>query len=316
MDHTKVEDNKQNPQEENQQEGMEQEQPVKKKNRFIFRNLNADQRKQLSSASAGAFLGGIGAFPFASLVSNNQTEEVEPPSLEANPAPDPLPEPVIIYTDAPFAESVTNDMSFNEAFATARREVGAGGFFEWRGNTYNTYYKEEWDALSSSEQDQFMASVHNSTDYESAEVVSEEAIADNGLDVVDGQATEIVDASSETYGVDTNSDGDPDMVGLDVDGDGFLDVIAADTDFDSAPDAYFLDTDNDDVIDTLAVDPEQDGLDGNEIIQGLENPFSQPVEDFVEEGVEMPEVEEADDPLSIAEDLPDIDNDSPIDDFA
>ena len=37
------------------------------------------------------------------------------------------------------ATGVTDEMSFGEAFAAARAEVGAGGAFEWRGEVYNTY---------------------------------------------------------------------------------------------------------------------------------------------------------------------------------
>ena len=38
---------------------------------------------------------------------------------------------------------VSDDMSFDEAFASARKQVGAGGVFEWRGKLYGTYYKNE-----------------------------------------------------------------------------------------------------------------------------------------------------------------------------
>jgi hypothetical protein len=38
----------------------------------------------------------------------------------------------------------TTDMSFNEAFAAARAEVGADGVFEWRGGYFGTYHSEEW----------------------------------------------------------------------------------------------------------------------------------------------------------------------------
>lgn len=46
------------------------------------------------------------------------------------------------------AENVSDEMSFGEAFAAAREEVGPGGAFVWRGNIYNTFTAEEWDALS------------------------------------------------------------------------------------------------------------------------------------------------------------------------
>ena len=34
---------------------------------------------------------------------------------------------------------VSQDLSFGEAFATARASVGAGGVFHWHGGIYNTY---------------------------------------------------------------------------------------------------------------------------------------------------------------------------------
>lgn len=46
------------------------------------------------------------------------------------------------------ATCVNDDMSFNEAFASARNEVGAGGAFEWHGKVYGTYYAEEWNAMT------------------------------------------------------------------------------------------------------------------------------------------------------------------------
>lgn len=50
------------------------------------------------------------------------------------------------------ATTVGEDMTFGQAFATARAEVGPGGCFEWHGNVYGTYTAEEWNALSPSEQ--------------------------------------------------------------------------------------------------------------------------------------------------------------------
>ena len=51
------------------------------------------------------------------------------------------------------AHSVTNDMSFNEAFASARAEVGAGGAFVWHGNVYGTYRADdaEWMEMTAEE---------------------------------------------------------------------------------------------------------------------------------------------------------------------
>ena len=51
------------------------------------------------------------------------------------------------------AHGVNDDMSFNEAFATARHEVGAGGAFVWHGQVYGTYRADdpEWMEMSDEE---------------------------------------------------------------------------------------------------------------------------------------------------------------------
>ena len=50
---------------------------------------------------------------------------------------------------------VSDDLSFSEAFAEARDEVGAGGVFYWHGGIYGTYYKDEWDAMTDEEKQEF-----------------------------------------------------------------------------------------------------------------------------------------------------------------
>lgn len=51
-----------------------------------------------------------------------------------------------------FAEGINDNMSFSQAFAAARAEVGAGGAFVWHGNVYGTYTAAEWNAMSPGEQ--------------------------------------------------------------------------------------------------------------------------------------------------------------------
>ena len=53
--------------------------------------------------------------------------------------------------DMQIAEGVNDDMSFGEAFATARAEVGPGGAFEWQGTVYGTYTADEWNNMSVAE---------------------------------------------------------------------------------------------------------------------------------------------------------------------
>lgn len=48
-----------------------------------------------------------------------------------------------------------DNMSFREAFDTARAEMGPGGVFSWHGNLYNTYTADEWQAMSDDAKEQF-----------------------------------------------------------------------------------------------------------------------------------------------------------------
>lgn len=43
---------------------------------------------------------------------------------------------------------VNEEQSFDDAFASARAQVGAGGVFHWHGGTYGTYTENEWNAMS------------------------------------------------------------------------------------------------------------------------------------------------------------------------
>lgn len=54
---------------------------------------------------------------------------------------------------------VDQNLSFGEAFAAARNEVGPGGVFHWHGGIYNTYTAQEWNSMSAGERAQFAQQV-------------------------------------------------------------------------------------------------------------------------------------------------------------
>lgn len=60
-----------------------------------------------------------------------------------------------IVEPEPIPHNPLDDMPFDEAFATARAEVGPGGVFHWHGGLYGTYYVDEWSAMSEDERDAF-----------------------------------------------------------------------------------------------------------------------------------------------------------------
>lgn len=82
------------------------------------------------------------------------------------------------------ASGVNDEMSFSEAFAAARSEVGAGGAFEWRGNVYGTYYAEEWNSMSPAEKADFNNHFSwNNIDSPSANVTTHTDVTTNHDDI-------------------------------------------------------------------------------------------------------------------------------------
>ena len=52
-----------------------------------------------------------------------------------------------------------DDLSFREAFETARADMGPGGVFSWHGKLFNTYTAEEWNAMSQKDKELFAQQV-------------------------------------------------------------------------------------------------------------------------------------------------------------
>ena len=134
---------------------------------------------------------------------------------------------------------VKQGISFSEAFAQARAEVGPGGVFHWHGGIYNTYTAEEWNAMSHEEKAEFAHQV-------SPEIRPDEvpAPSDAHPDIAVHHANEV--SSDDVHVVDNNaeqSNQDSDVhivgytqvqghltVGLDMDNDGQADVAIIDVD--------------------------------------------------------------------------------------
>ncbi|NLR94443.1 hypothetical protein [Flammeovirga agarivorans] len=91
---------------------------------------------------------------------------------------------------APMASdgTVTDDMTFNEAFAAARKELGAGGVFEWNGTHYATFYAEEVDENGDPTVDYDTVPYHDlEVEKDDPEDVVTGEIADDQEDIVSGQ---------------------------------------------------------------------------------------------------------------------------------
>ena len=75
-------------------------------------------------------------------ITEAEAAEVEIPEVEAGVEVE-VAEAVEAKSAGLPVAGVDDEMSFGEAFRTARAQVGSEGVFEWRGNYYSTYTKEE-----------------------------------------------------------------------------------------------------------------------------------------------------------------------------
>lgn len=103
----------------------------------------------------------------------SDTTDKEPAVI--NPEDSPTEQEVIIATDEGIrVAQVDDNVSFSQAFADARAQVGAGGVFEWHGKLYGTFYKDEWCQMSKEERAAWQSKVDyndvrdNTQDYHSA----------------------------------------------------------------------------------------------------------------------------------------------------
>lgn len=139
-----------------------------------------------------------------------------------------------------FASNVDDQMSFSEAFAAARAEVGPGGVFEWHGNIYGTYLKDEWDNMSQADKNEYASHINwndHTTDLEVADV--HYASIESDAEVLSVEDADAYDSEVEILGVEhivddygnevaiggMNIDGN-DIVLIDVDGGDFDYAIA------------------------------------------------------------------------------------------
>ena len=152
------------------------------------------------------------------------------PILEKEPAPvaevDCVDEAQIDCTEGTYVSAdagkviVPSDSQndFESEFAKQREAQGPGGIFEYKGKMYNTFFKEEWDAMSQADKNAYYEKVGMSIDEEQLHLVVSDGdghtamIAYNDQNIMQIQLT------------DTDNDGIVDVVHSDVNLDGVYDI--------------------------------------------------------------------------------------------
>lgn len=99
-----------------------------------------------------------------------------------------------------------DEMSFGDAFAAARENLGPGETFEWHGNVYSTYTAEEWNAAHPSEP--LIETVEDVSGMEPVEIIEDvdEEIPSDEVEILgEEDADDEIEVEIET-GNDINGD--------------------------------------------------------------------------------------------------------------
>lgn len=131
-----------------------------------MKNLDPKRASLLNSAVAGVAGVSVGAL-FMSFANSSPTSKQDGVDME-----------VEVDAAIPFSELELDTMSFSDAFAAAREEMGAGGLFEWHGQTYNTFRADELATAKSDPQVWDDICFHIDHSHQDAIYTTEEEILD------------------------------------------------------------------------------------------------------------------------------------------
>lgn len=217
-------------------------------------NNGQQETKKESGAWKHVTLGGVsGIFMGAGLLYAGQAV-AQPVSEEpaTENAEDQAADVQVVESSLQVASS-HDDMSFGEAFAAARAEVGPGGVFYWHGGIYNTYTAAEWDAMTPEQKHDFAQQVQPEIDAHHVDTPT-----DTQPDVAVQTTTDDVQVVNEHEAANTiqTDDADVHIVGQgEIDGHA---AVALDLDNDDNADIAIIDINDNNVLDAddVAIDTE------------------------------------------------------------
>ncbi|GAB4016087.1 hypothetical protein GCM10028808_43420 [Spirosoma migulaei] len=242
-------------------------------------------KKMLGISAATLLLGGSAWAISHQIVNLKEHPAVDEPTPSDGPVPATLPD------DVDVARKTTDNMTFEQAFETAREEVGMGGVFSWHGHWYNTFEKEEWGSLSLAQRQEYTENITG----EHLPVKPYTQPNTHTAAPVAGQQTEAV---SEPTIIEGHLNGQR-VMGLDFDQDGVIDTLVME-----GTDGYtyrIVDASGDDGLDTMYLYDSLDGeltaavrldhsivLSNDQFSQGLEESMSKEVVDSILDADETP----------------------------
>lgn len=234
-----------------------------------------DWRRAAAGAASGLLIGGISTTLMGMKSAGPAPVKDRPAAVHEEESS----QPEWVDDEVRIATAVDDGMSFGEAFAAARAEVGPGGCFEWHGNVYGTYTADEWNDMTPEQRAEWGDHFNwNHIDRSQSDVAQSSATADDDIEIVsvdhdhnpdnaDGQ--EVLGSDSgpeiEILGVVHDSETDANIGGLTVDG---QEVVLIDVDGDMEFDYMISDAngngevDSDELVDIQGHGLTVDGLGG------------------------------------------------------
>ena len=214
-------------------------------------NSKGNAWKHVSLGGVSGILMGAGLVYAGQAVAATKKEAGTEAPAEGTPAEDAVPTEQQTADSSLSVAQMHNDLSFGEAFAAARAEVGPGGVFICHGGIYNTYTADEWNAMTPEQKNDFAHQVnpevkvheiptptdaHPDVAVQPAPEAELHPVSDtNDVEVVEQQIAQNFDMGEDVHIVGyANAEGHL-VVGYDSTGDGQADVAIIDMDNNFAP---------------------------------------------------------------------------------
>ncbi len=160
-----------------------------KKGKFLLRGISKEQLQKIKKGKLplSFFLGFVSGIKISAFIPNSSdkdssntegdNKENEAEDLSENNEEECI--DVEIPATMKFASGINDEMSFKEAYEAARDEVGEEGFFNWKGNSYHTLTKEEWDSLSEEDKSLISEKIQKNSNFEFTKIIEEDNSEDS-----------------------------------------------------------------------------------------------------------------------------------------